>query len=131
MLFLLILIDTDGFVIPSLEIEDPSLEIEDPDRNKTDIPKVEDTKLIEVQVVENPCSIKPFSFLYYGSRDNHKHPVCVLEMNLVYLSLALAGCKGRAHIPRTSWSPSISSKTARTEVFQPQAEVQTETQGSR
>lgn len=41
------LIDTDGFVIPSLGIEDP-------DQNKTDIPKVDDSNLIEVQVVENP-----------------------------------------------------------------------------
>ena len=44
-LFLLVFLDTDGFVIPSLEIEDT-------DQNKTDIPKVEDTKLIEVEVVE-------------------------------------------------------------------------------
>lgn len=44
-LFLFFFIDTDGFVIPSLEIEDT-------DQNKTDTPKVEDTKLIEVEVVE-------------------------------------------------------------------------------
>ncbi|PIN08396.1 hypothetical protein CDL12_19029 [Handroanthus impetiginosus] len=34
--------DTDGFVIPSLEIEDP-------DQNKTDSPKVEDSKPSEAQ----------------------------------------------------------------------------------
>ncbi|XP_042037308.1 uncharacterized protein LOC121783330 isoform X2 [Salvia splendens] len=37
--------DTDGFVIPSLEIEDT-------DQNKTDIPKVEDTKLIKVEAAK-------------------------------------------------------------------------------
>ncbi|KAL1566971.1 hypothetical protein AAHA92_02503 [Salvia divinorum] len=37
--------DTDGFVIPSLEIEDTN-------KNKTDIPKVEDAKLIEVQAAK-------------------------------------------------------------------------------
>lgn len=87
--FWLVLLDTDGFVIPSLGIEYP-------DRNKTDSPKVEDSKLSEVQVIK-----KAFLFSVIRTESMDLETIRTSSLCAWNESQILVSCFGRLEKKRT------------------------------